>query len=99
MQVNYHKYTFFKFTDIKRNNNNWFEIFSIADKNTFQQQVLLYFAEVQNVVFINKNNDFILDISIINLIYQLESILIMYLHNHIKHSFLLYPEFVHDICQ
>ena len=31
--------------------------FSIADKNTFQQQVLLYFAEVQNVVFINKNND------------------------------------------
>ncbi len=30
--------------------------FTIADKNIFQQQVLVYFAEVQNLVFINKNN-------------------------------------------
>lgn len=31
--------------------------FTIADKNTFQQQVLVYFAEVESLVFINKNND------------------------------------------
>lgn len=31
--------------------------FTIADKNTFQQQVLLYFAEVESLVFINKNSD------------------------------------------
>lgn len=30
--------------------------FTISDKNIFQQQVLVYFAEVQNLVFINKNN-------------------------------------------
>ena len=32
-------------------------LFTIADKNTFQQQVLLYFDEAENLVFINKNND------------------------------------------
>lgn len=31
--------------------------FAIADKNTFQQQVLEYFASVENMVFINKNNN------------------------------------------
>lgn len=32
-------------------------LFAIADKNTFQQQVLLYFTEAENLVFINKNSD------------------------------------------
>ena len=31
--------------------------FKITEKTTFQQQVLLYFAEAENLVFINKNND------------------------------------------
>lgn len=31
--------------------------FSIADKSTFQQQVLVYFSDVKHMVFINKNSN------------------------------------------